>query len=559
MATVIRYVNTASVGGDGTTNGTAGATAAYASLAAWEAAERTNLVTDGDSHIVYCCGTSDTGIGTGTLDFVNWTTGASNTITIAANPSEADGLNTTNTFSTSHYYIDAGTDQFDQGPLIDVSSDYVTFEGIQFYRGDIDCNLRFFIYVDGNEEFNNCRFWKDCDSLYLDFAFLRGRAGAVKNCTFRNTGGNTNEQRAMSFSSGWAGNTDIINCVFDGFYDGIAEANAVTYTTNIVNCAFVNNTNLDIYHPSANGTVNIDYCATEDALGTNGQTITVVADTFTDATTGDYSIKDASSVLYSNGTSSYSNLTNDLRGTAYSLYSIGVYDGLETSFVPKITIIMQAKYMTFIELVNKVLIKLREDTVTTTTDNDYAALIGEYVNDTIREIEDSWDWNCLKSTIKLTCVPGTWNWTLTGANQRTRVLSVYDYTNKVQLGKITPEYFTHLMMTGNPVPQDKPTMYTWGQIDTDGVPTLEVYPIPDDTYELYAHVKIPRDIITDETVNVDLPPRPIILGSYAKALQERGEDQGMNLVHAQKTYELALGDAVQYDAAITGSQVDWRV
>lgn len=215
--------------------------------------------------------------------------------------------------------------------------------------------------------------------------------------------------------------------------------------------------------------------------------------------------------------------------------------------------------MTFIEIVNKVLIRLRENTVTATSDEDYAGVIGEFVNDTIREVEDAWDWNGLKSSIKLTCVPGTWNWTLTGVNQRTRVLSVYDYTNKRKLDFCTPEYFTHRMMTDNPTVQDKPTMYTWGQLNTDGVPTLEVYPIPDDVYELYAHVKIPRDIVTSDTANVDMPPRVIILGAYAKALQERGEDQGMNLVHAQKSYENALADAIQYDAAITGPQVDWRV
>ena len=54
MAVITRYVNTASAGGDGTTNAESGATAAYASLNAWEAAEATDLVTAGDSHIVYC-------------------------------------------------------------------------------------------------------------------------------------------------------------------------------------------------------------------------------------------------------------------------------------------------------------------------------------------------------------------------------------------------------------------------------------------------------------------------------------------------------------------------
>ena len=82
MAEVKRYVNRASsAGGDGTTNGTAGATRAYYTLNEWEAAEQTDLVTDTDTHLVECTGTL------GTQDTTNvyidgWTTGASNDITI---------------------------------------------------------------------------------------------------------------------------------------------------------------------------------------------------------------------------------------------------------------------------------------------------------------------------------------------------------------------------------------------------------------------------------------------------------------------------------------------
>ena len=215
--------------------------------------------------------------------------------------------------------------------------------------------------------------------------------------------------------------------------------------------------------------------------------------------------------------------------------------------------------MTFIELVNKVLIRLREDTVTTLAEDPYAQLIGELVNDTLREVEDAWDWNGLKSSIKLVCVPGTWNWILTGTNQRTRVLQVYDYTHGQQLALLSPEQFTYLMMTGNPGEEGIPRYYTWGQLDTDGVPTIEVYPIPDDAYELYAHVKVPRDIVEDETALIDMPPRVVILGAYAKAIAERGSDQGINLQHAQRSYELALSDAIQLDAAITAHQTDWEI
>ena len=69
-----RYVNTASTaGGDGTTNGTAGATRAYATLAAAISAEATNLVTADVVLRIYCAGTTaDSFDG----DFTGYTTDA---------------------------------------------------------------------------------------------------------------------------------------------------------------------------------------------------------------------------------------------------------------------------------------------------------------------------------------------------------------------------------------------------------------------------------------------------------------------------------------------------
>jgi hypothetical protein len=58
-ADIIRYVNTDSNGGDGTTPAKTGANAAYASLQAWEAAEDTDLTDNGgDIMYVYCAGTT---------------------------------------------------------------------------------------------------------------------------------------------------------------------------------------------------------------------------------------------------------------------------------------------------------------------------------------------------------------------------------------------------------------------------------------------------------------------------------------------------------------------
>ena len=58
--------------------------------------------------------------------------------------------------------------------------------------------------------------------------------------------------------------------------------------------------------------------------------------------------------------------------------------------------------MTYLELVNDVLIRLRESAVTTVGETTYSSLIGKFVNDAKRQIEDSYNWNVLGQTITVT-------------------------------------------------------------------------------------------------------------------------------------------------------------
>lgn len=121
MALVTRFVNTASsAGGDGTTNGTSGATRAYASLNEWEAAEQTNLVTDGDTHLVHCEGsTADTA----QVVIVGWTTGVSNGITVQVDSDKRHDGN----WDTSAYRLSSA----DTDKIYQIREDYVDTTGLQ--------------------------------------------------------------------------------------------------------------------------------------------------------------------------------------------------------------------------------------------------------------------------------------------------------------------------------------------------------------------------------------------------------------------------------------------
>ena len=66
--------------------------------------------------------------------------------------------------------------------------------------------------------------------------------------------------------------------------------------------------------------------------------------------------------------------------------------------------------MTYLQLVNSVLRRLREDEVTTVGQNAYSKLIGEFVNDAKRTVEDAYDWTALRTTITVTTSDTAYNY-----------------------------------------------------------------------------------------------------------------------------------------------------
>ena len=84
--------------------------------------------------------------------------------------------------------------------------------------------------------------------------------------------------------------------------------------------------------------------------------------------------------------------------------------------------------MTYLQLVNSVLRRLREDEVTSVSQNSYSKLIGEFVNDAKRSVEDSYDWTALRTTLVVTTDDTTFNYVLTGSQNRMKLLDVINDT-----------------------------------------------------------------------------------------------------------------------------------
>ena len=55
--------------------------------------------------------------------------------------------------------------------------------------------------------------------------------------------------------------------------------------------------------------------------------------------------------------------------------------------------------MTYIEIVNSVLVRLREEKVDSVNDTEYSSLIAQIVNVAKRDVENAYNWEALRKTV----------------------------------------------------------------------------------------------------------------------------------------------------------------
>lgn len=212
---------------------------------------------------------------------------------------------------------------------------------------------------------------------------------------------------------------------------------------------------------------------------------------------------------------------------------------------------------TWLELTNAVLRRLREPTQTSVTATTYSTLIGDFVNEAKREVEDAWDWNRLRSTVTVTTIAGTFTYTLTGLSKRFRVIDAYNtsyHASMIQIGSVE---MNRLFLLQTPQ-SGEPQYYNFnGQ--SSGDPNVDVYPVPIGVSTLKFNVLTPQDDFSSDSTQLLAPDWPVILGAWAKAVSERGEDGGANSSEVDVLYRNALADAVAQDAGMARDELIWNV
>lgn len=245
--------------------------------------------------------------------------------------------------------------------------------------------------------------------------------------------------------------------------------------------------------------------------------------------------------------------------------------------------------MTVLEIMNRVLRRLREDTITSLTETDYSTMLFDLLHDVHQELLTIHDWTALDHVID---VP-------VDASQRVLDLSrtesasgdiadtgqglkrdsilrrdncgrpmawVFDDSSDTdgdRLIVIDEAAMENFYQTDRDQTSDDPAYISFREHpDRDGVQAT-IWPPPTSAKHIRMRWWTPEeelDITTDINRTVYVPQRPLVLGTYLLALNERGEELGEPGNLAETRFYAAVDVAVEQDKLRRGevNEYDFR-
>lgn len=203
--------------------------------------------------------------------------------------------------------------------------------------------------------------------------------------------------------------------------------------------------------------------------------------------------------------------------------------------------------MTYLQIVNAVLKRMRENSVTTVSETDYSSLIGALVNDAKSQIEGSHSWSALRSTVTLSTVNGTSEYSVTAAGNHPFIFSIVNSTSQWFITFRDSVFFNRAYYMGT-VLSGPPKNFTMAGVDSSGDIKIKLYPQPDAIYSLRVDAAIPQAELSADADILKVPYNPIVQLAYAMALRERGESGGQSAQEQMVYADRILADYIATDA-----------
>ena len=204
--------------------------------------------------------------------------------------------------------------------------------------------------------------------------------------------------------------------------------------------------------------------------------------------------------------------------------------------------------MTYLNIMNNVLRRLREEEVTSVNNSTYSKMVGDFINDAKSIVEQANDWSGLRKTLVIPTTASDNLYTLADSSNLVKVMSVINDTQNCFMEYQTKDWFNDKLYISDPV-EGAPKYYTFNGLDSNGDTQVLVNPTPDGVYNLRFNVVQRQDELTSDSDTLLIPAQPVIHYAVALLARERGETGGTSTVEYFGIADKYLSDAIAIDAA----------
>lgn len=204
--------------------------------------------------------------------------------------------------------------------------------------------------------------------------------------------------------------------------------------------------------------------------------------------------------------------------------------------------------MTYLNLMNSVLRRLREEETTSVTSTTYVKMVGDFINDAKTLVGQAADWSALRETITISTTASDNTYSLTGGSDNIKVMSMLNNTENCFMEYQTKDWFNEQLYISSAA-EGAPRYFTYNGLDASGDTQILVGPTPDGVYSIRVDtVKRQADLSANDDVLL-IPAQPVIHLAVALLARERGETGGTSTAEYFTIANQYLSDAIAIDAA----------
>jgi len=204
--------------------------------------------------------------------------------------------------------------------------------------------------------------------------------------------------------------------------------------------------------------------------------------------------------------------------------------------------------MTYLNLMNSVLRRLREEETSSVTSTTYVKMVGDFINDAKTLVGQAADWSALRETITISTTASDNTYSLTGGGDNIKVMSMLNDTDNCFMEYQTKDWFNEQLYISSAA-EGTPRYFTYNGLDSNGDTQILVGPTPDGVYSIRVDTVKRQADLSANTDELLIPAMPVIHLAVALLARERGETGGTSTAEYFTIANQYLSDAIAIDAA----------